>query len=138
MEINIKYKQRVKAFFKDGRPLLILKSNLPFAEGENGEFNSRFNGFYESVFCEYLKMCEKLSEHLEKLPRPLSLNVDAKQKSTPGDIIFITRSQKMRYPDGKTLSSCADDVFDCATGLLKRVKKNKKRERQMKAAEALK
>ena len=126
MEIKINCRQKIKAFFKEGKPCLILKLNIPIAEGENEEFNLRFGEFYGAVESALFKAGERAVSEIQKKPdRPISLTLNAEQKSTPVGEIFITRSLKMRMPSGKTQLHEAHDIFDAETGLLIKEKRRR-------------
>ncbi len=126
MEINFKSRQRVKAFFKEGKPSLILKLNLPVAESENELFNSRFNSFYEAIYDTYIRVCEAYSEKIERPERPISFTVETAQKETPVGAVSIFRTSKLRLPTGEVRRGEYLDIFDSETGLLMKEKRKLK------------
>ena len=133
MEFVLKPRQRIKAFFKEGKPSLILKLNFPYIEGENEKSALRFNAFYEAVIFEYISSAERFSANIEKPERPISFSVECEQKSSPDSFVSIVRRHKIRFPDGKILCGEDADVFDLKTGflikekLLKRIVKKRKK-----------
>ena len=122
MQINFKNRQSIKAFFKEGKPALILKLNLPVALGE-GEFASRFNSFYDALTEAYINKCESYLKGLENVERPISFTVDVEQNVAPVPKIFFTRTHKLRYPSGEIRRFEYSDIFD-ESGLL--LKENKR------------
>lgn len=129
VEVSFKSQQRIKAFFKDGKPCVVLKLNLLLAKGKNELFNSRFNAFYEEISEACIKECERLSNEIDKPQRPISFIVDAEQNSTPVDSFSVTRIHKLRLPTGEVKRLEALDIFDAETGLLKKAKREKKRKK---------
>jgi hypothetical protein len=115
--MEIKRRQTLKAFFKDGKPAFILKLNLPFAKGENESFVSRFNAFYEELLDTYILACEGYSKGCEKPERPISFTLDVSQNSQDVSKICVTRTHKLRFPNGEIRRFVALDVFDAETGL---------------------
>ncbi len=125
MEIKLTYKQRVKAFFKEGKPCLILKLKLPFSEGES-KISERINAFYDAVFKSYVSACEALSSKMKKPERPFGVYVSAEEKMTEGALL-VTRAHKLRLPNGEISYGEAADLFDASTGHLIREKRFLKR-----------
>lgn len=126
MQINFKNRQSIKAFFKEGKPALILKLNLPVALGE-GEFASRFNSFYDALTEAYINKCESYLKGLENVERPISFTVDAEQNVAPVPKIFFTRTHKLRYPSGEIRRFEYSDIFDESGLLLKENKRGARR-----------
>ena len=118
MEINLKAKERVKAFFKEGRLALVLKLKLPFFEGENERFNLRANAFYEKLLQCYIGECEKYANQKTSRERPISLQVDFEENRVNVCAIFVTRTHKLRLPSGERHEFSSLDAFDSQTGLL--------------------
>lgn len=130
MEMNFKTRQRIKAFFKNGKPCLILKLNFLSANGENEEFNTRFNAFYEELYRTYLSACESFSEACELSGCPIGFTVAAESKTAPVCEISVIRTHKLRLPTGEIKRLETIDIFDSETGLLK--KTNRKKEKRKK------
>ena len=126
MELNLKMRERAKAFFKDGKLALVLKLKLPFAECENEAFSSRFNGFYEELYKCYVSECERRLKERCEMARSVSLTVECEEKHAPVGAIFITRSHKLRLKSGESAAFLSLDAFDVATGLLLKTKRNLK------------
>ena len=120
MEINFKTRQRVKAFFKEGKPSLVLRLNLPTAEGENEVFVSRFNAFYKALYETYIKTCESYCARASKTERPISFTLEVSQNVGHVSEICVTRLHKLRLPNGEIKRFEALDVFDGESGLLKK------------------
>ena len=102
--MEIKRRQTLKAFFKDGKPAFILKLNLPFAKGENEAFNLRFNAFYEALCETYITACEGYSQRASKPERPISFTLDVSQNSQDVSKICVTRTHKLRFPSAQIYS----------------------------------
>jgi hypothetical protein len=127
MEINLKAKERVKAFFKEGRLALVLKLKLPYFEGENERFNLRANAFYEELMLCYIRECERVLNQGKPRERPISLQVEFEENRVNVCAIFVTRTHKLRLPTGEKREFSSLDAFDSQTGLLIHAPKKPKR-----------
>ena len=127
MEINLKAKERVKAFFKEGRLALVLKLKLPHFEGENERFNLRANAFYEKLLQCYIGECEKYANQKTSRERPISLQVEFEENRVNVCAIFVTRTHKLRLPTGERREFSSLDCFSLTEGLLINGKKKPKR-----------
>ncbi len=126
MEINFKSRQRIKAFFKEGKPSLILKLNLPLADGENELFNSRFNSFYEAIYNTYIEAGESFAEKCKIGARPSVLVVETEEKMAYVGAFSVFRTCKLRLPTGEARRGECIDIFDSETGLLMKEKRKPK------------
>ena len=129
MELIVKSRERVKAFFKEGNLALVLKLSLPFAESENTDFCSRFNSFYDALYKCYREECERYSAKLERGVRPISFTVHFEEKRTPVGDILITRMHKLRLPGGEKREFESLDMFD-ASGLLQKPKRKSRKSKR--------
>jgi len=121
--INLSSKKRIKVFYLNGKPILLIKLFLPEAKCENESFVLRFNSFYDSLISAYFKEGESFSKRLENLTRPVSFNVECKEKTAPAGKIFIIRSCVLRFPDGKSFKGESLDIFDLESGILLKPKR---------------
>ena len=124
MELYFKSRERIKAFFKDGKPSVILKLKLPFAEGENELFVSRFNSFYEELSRAYISECRKCSDSRESGAPTLSFSVLAEEKHAPVGEVLVTRTHKLRFLGGENKNFAVTDTFALSDGLLRKEKKH--------------
>ena len=133
--VNLSSKKRIKVFYLNGKPILLIKLFLPEAKCENESFVLRFNSFYDSMISVYLKEGESFSKRLENLARPVSFTVECKEKAAPAGKISIVRSCVLRFPEGKSFKCESLDIFDLDSGILLKPKRKQIFTKKKKLAE---